>query len=411
MSDLAVPSWDARNAANKAFCAAFFLLPISKPLTFISLALAFLLLLAGGELRHSLPQLRKATWVVPALLLAVVPLLAIPFHVTVQENNDLELVYYWVIAFFTALAAGRMAILPWLRAFVIGVLAVACFSGLTAVLPVALESRPAAQGNYILYSQFLAIGIGIAAVLFHHERQRAWRLLYVAAALVFFLSLVFSQGRSGMLALLALLPLVFTRFLSSTGRIKVFLACVAAVVLMALSPVAQDRVQSAVQEFKMYGDDQVRTSIGYRFEMWHTAWRAYLKHPVIGAGPEGFSTEWKKDSSGQEKQATGFIEPHNAFLFYASRYGTLGLGALIWLYGAMLVAGWRTRRSMEGGIVLAFAIVCVVGSLTNTMFMGAASRTWMMLFIGLQGALLYAAASSSAAATASPALSAQPERG
>jgi O-antigen ligase len=32
--------------------------------------------------------------------------------------------------------------------------------------------------------------------------------------------------------------------------------------------------------------------------------------------------------------------------------------------------------------------VVVLGSLTNTMFLGAVSHSWLMLFIGLQGGLM-----------------------
>jgi len=389
MSDSVVRGWDMKDATNKAFCATFFLLPISKPLTFVSLTAALLLFLASGELRKALPALRKMPWMIPALVLAAVPVLALPFHGQTERPHDLDLSHCWVIAFATALAASRMSIQPWLRAFIIGVAAVACYSALSAALTFVMESRPASQGNYILYSQFLAIGIGLCAVLFHHERQRWWRMFYIAAAVAFFFNLTFSRGRSGMLALLALMPLVFARFLPSIGWGKILAACIVAVALMAMSPVTQERVEAAVQNLKMYRLDQARTSIGYRFEMWQTAWDVYLRHPVIGAGPEGFSGVWKRDLPRHGIEAKGFVEPHNAFLFYAARYGTLGLAPLIWLYGCMLWAGWRARHSMEGGVVLAFAIVCILGSLTNTMFMGAASRTWMMLFIGLQGALLH----------------------
>jgi O-antigen ligase len=83
------------------------------------------------------------------------------------------------------------------------------------------------------------------------------------------------------------------------------------------------------------------------------------------------------------------VEPHNAYLFFATSYGLIGLIALIWLYAALLWTGWRHRHSLEGGIVFAFAVICIVGSLTNTMFMGTVSHLWMILFIGLQGGLLY----------------------
>ena len=115
----------------------------------------------------------------------------------------------------------------------------------------------------------------------------------------------------------------------------------------------------------------------------------FRAHPLAGGGQASFEQAWASQPRGEA--AKSFVEPHNAFLFYASFYGVFGLLALLWLYAALLRTGWRQRQSFEGRIVFAFALMLVLCSFTNTVFMGSVSRAWVMMFLGLQGALLYSA--------------------
>ena len=375
------------SAAQKAFCAAFFFLPISKALLFLSLAAAFALFIVSGGMSEAVRRWRTFSWVPPALILAALPLLSLAVHDDrAAALSHLGLSYYWLLAFGTFLAASMHAVLPWLRAFIVGVFVVFCFALASQLGGDALPWAPAALGNYILYSQLLAMAIVLLSVLYRHEGDRRLRWLYLLVMAGFYAGLLTGDGRSGMVAVLVLLPFVFFNIFPRASTVKVVLVCAAAVAVLLMSPRVQIRIEAAVNDVKLLQSEVTETSLGYRYEMWRTAASIIRAHPLIGAGPEGFNKVWH--STPKTGEGIGFVEPHNAFLYYASSYGVPGLLALAWLYAALLMAGWRRRASLEGSALFAFAVVCIIGSFTNTMFRGTVSHTWLMLFIGLQGGLL-----------------------
>lgn len=376
------------SAANKALCAAFFFLPVAKPPMYLALCAAFVLFIAAGGLSDARREWRALPWGVPALILAFLPLLSLLIHGDqAEELKYIGLSYYWVIAFVTFFAARRHDVVPWLRAFLCGVFVSVVHAYLAiAGLPGLLPWTPASMANYILYSQFLAMAIVILSVLYRHETDKRLKVLYVAAMAIFFVALVSGNGRSGMLAVVVLLPFIFLNIFPRVGGGKLALACVIMLTAIVMSPRVQTRIAAAVNDIRLMQNEVKETSLGYRVDMWSTALDMVREHPVLGSGAAGFKTRWL--STPRTGGGLGFVEPHNAYLFYATSYGLVGLAALIWLYAALLRTGWRYRASLEGGVVFAFAVICVLGSFTNTMFLGAASHATLMLFMGLQGGLL-----------------------
>jgi O-antigen ligase len=376
-----------KSATERAFAAAFFFLPVSKALLFISFLVALSLFVAEGGMRKDRQAWRTLPWMAPAAILAVLPLLSLVVHDDLERGiSNLGLGYYWLMALMTYLASIRMSVLPWMRAFLCGVFVAFLYAQLARAGYQPIVVEPSALANTILYSQFLAIGIVLCAILFKYEARRGWKIVFLAGMGLFFLGLLQGQGRSGMLAVLILLPMIFSNLFGRQNLGRVAIGCVIAGIVMLMSPQVQTRIGEAVNDVRMFEKNVSETSIGYRFEMWRTATEVFLEHPVVGAGTSGFTTAWNKVP--RNEHASGFVEPHNAFLFYASSYGAIALVALIWLYIALFRTAWANRHSLEGSILLAFAVICIAGSFTNTMFMGAASHAWLMLFIGLQGALL-----------------------
>ncbi|HEY0847772.1 MAG TPA: O-antigen ligase family protein [Noviherbaspirillum sp.] len=385
--DHTMPSSKLENAAHKAFCAAFFFLPISKPALFLSLAAAFALFIASGGLSRAVEHWRKLPWTTPALILAALPVLSLGVHPDLARGlSNLDLAYYWALAFVMFLAARRLPILPWLKAFLCGVFVLFCYGQATALGWRGLADEPAAMGNYILYSQMLAISVPLLAVLYAHEPGRRLRLAYLAGIGLFLIGLATGNGRSGLLAVLVLFPFIFGKLFPKASTGKIVLVCVIAIAAVLMSPRVQTRIDAAINDFRLMQEQKTETSLGYRLDMWTTALDMVRDKPLLGAGAYGFRDKWM--STPRTGEGLGFVEPHNAFLFFASSYGLVGLAALIWLYAALLRAGWKQRATLPGGIAFAFAVVVIVGSLTNSMFLGAVSHAWMMLFIGLQGALL-----------------------
>ncbi|HYC42767.1 MAG TPA: O-antigen ligase family protein [Noviherbaspirillum sp.] len=378
------------NAAQTAFCVAFFFLPISKALLFVALAAAFALFFASGTGLDALRRWRTLGWVPPALVLAALPLLSLVVHDDrAAAMSHLGLSYYWLLAYGTVLASSTYPVLPWLRAFVAGMFVAFCYSTATTLGWIAPSWTPSALGNYILYSQLLAMAIVLLSVLYRHEQDRRVRWFTLLLMAGFYAGLLTGDGRSGMLAVLVLMPFVFFNIFPRASMWRVVLVSVIAVAVLLMSPRVQTRIEAAVNDLTLLQSEVTETSLGYRYEMWRTAAAIIHDHLWLGAGPEGFNKVWH--STPKTGQGVEFVEPHNAFLYFASSYGLPGLAALVWLYVALLLSGWRQRATLEGGVLFAFAVVCIVGSFTNTMFRGTVSHVWLMLFIGLAGGLLRSA--------------------
>ncbi len=374
------------HATQVAYTAAFFFLPLSKAFLFILLAVAFMLFVAGGGFARALRAWRSLPWTVPAAILAALPVLSMLVHPSsAKPVVHAESSYYWIIAVMTFLAASQLRILPWLRALLAGTLV----GFLYAVLPYKgwwPLDPPSLIANYILHSQFLAIGVVLLSILYKYETSKRIRLAYAVGMVLFFAGLSSGMGRTGMWVVLVLLPFIITNLFTKQNRAKAALLCVLACAALLMAPTVQKRIKDAASDMQLLQQNVTQTSLGYRLEMWKTAWGVFRAHPLVGGGPAGFEAAWTSQPRGAEGKA--FVEPHNAFLFYASFYGIFGLLALLWLYAAVFWTGWQRRHSFEGGVVLAFALMLILFSFTNTVFMGSVSRAWVMLFLGLQGALL-----------------------
>lgn len=374
-----------RAASGHFFLAAFFFLPGSKPLMYVALALAILLFIGGGGVGNALKLRLAPPWTTPALILCALPLLSPLIHDQPAKNLEhLSLAYYWLVAFMVYFASGQMAAVGWLRAYLGGLALVLAYLQLWQAGALDLGTPPSAFSNTIMYSQFLALGIGLLAVLYRHDGQgRPVKLLYLAGMALFFAALAGNIGRTGMLSILLLLPFIFHQLFGPGNRAKVFAACLVAGALLASSPTVQHRTDAAFDDLRRLEQNESRTSLGYRVEMWRTGWEIFRAHPLLGAGYSAFNAEWNK--SPRDEGAQGFVEPHNAFVFFAAAYGVPGLAALVWLYAVLLRDGWRRRHSLEGGVMFVFAVILISGSFTNTMFAGAVSRALIMFFIGWQG--------------------------
>ena len=381
-------SLSAATAADRALCATFFFLPVAKSAMFLSFALALALFAGAGGFAAARRDWRALPWSLPALALAFLPLLSLAVHGE-QALDYLGLAYYWPAAFIVFFAARAYDIRPWLRAFAAGVFVAFLHAQLTLTGLAGLPWQPSALANYILYSQFVALAIVVLSVLYRHEARRDLKILYLLAMALFFVALLSGKGRSGLLAVVVLLPFIVLNLFPRVGALKMGLACLLAALAVVMSPHVQIRIEAAVNDVRLMQQEVRNTSLGYRADMWHTAVDLVRENPVLGAGGAGFKARWH--STPRTGQAVEFVEPHNAYLFFASSYGLPGLAALLWLYAALLRTGWKQRATTGGGMTLAFGVICVVGSFTNTMFVGTASHMTMMLFIGLQGALLHEA--------------------
>jgi len=75
--------------------------------------------------------------------------------------------------------------------------------------------------------------------------------------------------------------------------------------------------------------------------------------------------------------------PHNSYLYIVANYGLLGIGLYGWLFVVTLKRSWRARGQLSGHSVLAFLFVILIGSLTDTQVLSAATGIVLGFIAGI----------------------------
>ena len=77
-----------------------------------------------------------------------------------------------------------------------------------------------------------------------------------------------------------------------------------------------------------------------RTVLWHSAWKEFLAHPVVGSGEGGFARWWLAH------RTSGYfvLDAHNLYLQTLGELGAVGFGLLVLFLGLPFVAAVRARR-------------------------------------------------------------------
>ena len=181
-----------------------------------------------------------------------------------------------------------------------------------------------------------AIGLAAAVVLVRVPRLR---LLAPALCLLFAVTLVLTQNRSGWLAALAgaavALPLGLGRrrlAVAVAGLTGVFLA-------LALTLPAGS-----------LADDLAAHGGGNRPWYWNVAWSQAADHPVAGRGAGTFELAWLEQQPIEES----VLDAHSLYLETLAELGLVGLGLLALALAPPLVAAFRGTSAAAAGGYVAF---------------------------------------------------------
>jgi O-antigen ligase len=215
------------------------------------------------------------------------------------------------------------------------------------------------------------------------DAQAGWmKALCVAGMAAYLVNLAVIPGRSGHLAFIVLSPVMLYQMLGKKRLIWIAVGAVALMALLFSSSTVRDRAALAVDEVRAYYDEgKVDTSVGMRLHMYDGAWRIFMEHPVIGAGTGGYEIEMDKRAA--SSNLPSFAHPHNSFLYMAASYGVVGLGVFVWMLAVFIRSAWRARKSLGGFAALAFALVLLVGSITDTQFLTLGTGTLFAMFVGM----------------------------
>ena len=205
---------------------------------------------------------------------------------------------------------------------------------------------------------FFGMGAYLAAVAACHESfTRRQRIALAVSSVVLTAALFnFSAGRSAQIAFFVTSMVTILLLLRGKARALAIaaLAAVFAVALLA-SPMARERLERGLNEFRNEASAVQSSSIGVRVEIWRIAAGLVAERPWFGYGTGAFQGEYAKlaprVSSGW--RADPKDDAHNQYLSIQVQAGLLGTLA----FAAFLLSVWRQPAPMPYR-VCGIAIMC-----------------------------------------------------
>jgi len=214
--------------------------------------------------------------------------------------------------------------------------------------PAADASRGIFVKNYIDQSQefalcAVALAYPIIALL---RANRVWpALLLGAISLSFVVNMAFVVVSRTALVTMPIMLAVFG-LLHLRWRTNLMILCSAAaiaVIAWAASPQLQWKVTTFAQDYRLYREQGLSTSIGERLEFWRKSLRFFAEAPVIGHGTGSTRGLFELAATGPAGLASSEVigNPHNQTLNVAVQWGAVGIVILyaMWLLHLLLFRG------------------------------------------------------------------------
>jgi O-antigen ligase len=193
---------------------------------------------------------------------------------------------------------------------------------------------------YLLFSMFyvgyLWTSAKIAGAL---KKSTMWLYVALLAVLAFFF--VLGQTRGAFLGLIAgLFAAVIYVIFTSKGKTRKWGGVILGILVILGVGVYAVRNTKFVQSFpegRLLQISLSDTTAQTRFWVWHEAWQGFLERPVLGWGPENFTTVYDKFFNPSfytpgTNSETWFDRAHSVYFDYLSETGILGLLAYLSIF-------------------------------------------------------------------------------
>lgn len=191
---------------------------------------------------------------------------------------------------------------------------------------------------------FLILIAGLTFYKLSLTKTNRQRLVWGAYLLMVMMVMMLTQSRGGLLGMIATIVTFGVLFLwSRTGKAQVkaraslrwgaVVAVLVIVTFILLIPVIMRTDLSSIGTFAQ------------RDKLWEGAIRIFLAHPVAGAGPDTFPTQYMRYRN-QPRTDTIFAHAHMAWLDIAAEYGIAGLLSVgyFWITLGILILSYLRRH-------------------------------------------------------------------
>ena len=227
--------------------------------------------------------------------------------------------------------------------------------------------NPAYVAPYLMFSMFFAGYLWIKARFEKRlTKAKAWGYGILIAIFLFFFFL--SQTRGAFIGMI-LAVFVFLLYLlfAGTSRERKWSGILLAIFIVLGGGLFAVRNTTFVQNLPEGRLLQLSLSDGTaqtRLWVWGEAWQGFLERPILGWGPENFTTVYDAHFNpkffvpGQNTE-TWFDRAHSVFFDYLSETGIVGLLSYLGMFVVFVWEFFRMHRRGAGGIVLAGIILAI----------------------------------------------------
>ncbi len=390
----------AATGARWAGVALFFAFPLSLALGNVLMLVLLLLWLVAGRHRERLLPLARNPVVVLALALYALMLLGSLYTVAPASDVALHLKKYAKLLVLVALVGvlgDETVRRRCLGAFgaAMAFILVSTYLNIWFLLPwsesqhLGLGESHHVVGDYITQNVMMSFFVLMLLTAARFEPRRLWRAALLTVAALAAISIThLSSGRTGYVLLFAVLLTFLVLATPWRWRIPAIVVCsVVALVGVATSNMAQDRLGTAVKEFTERDLDPL-SSIGHRLYNVETSLALMAERPLTGWGTGAYHTKICDVVDKPEWCPIFHWHPHNQFLFFGVEHGLAGVVLLVlWIASWVWVA--RKIPDPRGRILLAgLAVMLSVNSLFNSPLWSARESHFFILMIALLAAAM-----------------------
>lgn len=285
------------------------------------------------------------TWLLVALFVTITHAINSKFYF---PENELRVFLVLTVLCFGVQQQSKVA-------FFYGLVVGACAAVIWGVYGMQVEhiraqgttNNPIHFGNLTALGALFCVSIGLMA----KEIGFKFRMLMLVSAILFSVASITSLTRSSAILLLCAAPLfwvpqkdVFYKWALNT--LAIFLISCAFLVGTSSSLQERLRVHQLVAAIDSSQNIDFERLTSDRANMWHASVLMFLKHPLVGVGPVGFTSEFQRlIEEGQVKNTFVHNQAHNDILYAASTGGVVKLVAYLLLICGPFIFFYRQYKA------------------------------------------------------------------
>lgn len=379
-------AWTTQSWVALLLAASLFAVPLSSTAKSICAVIALVLIVASPAYRQSLRAMLSKPWCQAAIALFLVAVLAAIWspgtlheRMTAIEKYSKLLYLPILVAGFQDARARNMGLHGFLWAMVF-----TCFVSILAFVGVIPLHDAEAGGlfrNHIMTGYMMAFAAYLSSLLFLTKPGKT-RVFYAVLTLLFSYHVLFiNNGRTGYVVYLLLMVLLMVQSFSwRQAMVGSVLGCVLVGVICYFSPVMRGAVQVAMNDCKLYAKNEKDTSLGYRLQFHDYAYALFKRHLWFGNGTAAFTHLYHEENP-IPTRGDHLLEPHSQYWLVASEFGVLGVLALLFFFGSLLVASasLTTLRPLAYAVLLPF----IVGNVSDSLLFYSGTGYFFILFMAL----------------------------